>query len=145
VINLDLGRRLQAAELHWAPAVGDRFVVPDRDMDTEVFVISDMVVEVRDVPSGRILAFNGTTEWALDSVDATSVVWLPREDQLRDLLGSAFVSLEIVEGLDGVDGPDDIPGGYVVTIEVAGQTQRHIDVDPEAAYARALLATLAEE
>ena len=54
-------------------------------------------------------------------------MWLPREDQLRALLGSAFVSLERAPGP---------PEGYAVT---AGAS-RHVDVTPEAAYARALLA-----
>jgi hypothetical protein len=136
VISLDLARRLQTANVRWTPAAGDRFVVPDRGMDADVFVVSDMVVEFREVPSGQILAFNGTTEWALDSIDAKSVVWLPREDQLRELLGSAFVSLERLDGVDGFD----LPGGMVVVTEVDGRRQRHVDVDAESAYARAIIA-----
>jgi hypothetical protein len=134
VISLDLARRLRSAGLPWSPEKGDRFVVPDRDMDADVFVISEMVVEVRDVPAGRILAFNGTTEWALDSIDASTVVWMPREQQLRDLLGDAFVSLErlAVEGADG----------FAVTVTVDGAAERHVDVDSECAYARALLRVL---
>jgi hypothetical protein len=131
VISLDLARRLRVSGIAWTPAEGDRFIVPDRDMDADVFVISTMVVEVREVPAGRIVAFNGTTEWALDSIDAASVVWLPREDQLRERLGGHFV------GLAGV------PGGFVVTIEVDGAEERHIDVDAECAYARAVLSLLA--
>jgi hypothetical protein len=139
VITLELARRLQASGVAWSPAVGDRFVVPDRDMDSEVFVISDMVVEVREVPSGRILAFNGTTEWALDSVDASTVVWLPREEQLRELLGTAFVSLELLDRVS-VEEASDATLGYAVTIDIKAERQRHIDVDAEAAYARAVLA-----
>ena len=104
-------------------------------MDSDVFVISEMVVEVREVPAGRILAFNGTTEWALDSIDAANVVWMPREAQLREMLGDAFISIErlAVEGT----------GGYAVTIEAGGARERHVDVDAECAYARALLRLLA--
>jgi len=91
VISLDLAHRLRVAGMAWTPADGDRFIVPNRDMDGDVFVISSMVVEVREIPAGRIVAFNGTTEWALDSVDATSVLWLPREAQLREYLGAHFV------------------------------------------------------
>ena len=104
-------------------------------MDTEVFVISDMVVEVREVPTGRILAFNGTTEWALDSVDAAQVVWLPREHQLRQLLGTAFVSLEVLDELS----PGE-PSGFAVTVSVGGRQRREVDLDVECAYARAVLA-----
>lgn len=116
-------------------------------MDADVFVISEMVVEVRDVPTGRILAFNGTTEWALDSIDAATVVWMPREAQLRERLGDAFVSLERLE-VDGADSsePSSIDAqaaGYAVTVLVDGRPVREIDVDSECAYARALLRLLA--
>ena len=66
-------------------------------------------------------------EW--DSVEAHEAVWLPREDQLRALLGTSFV------GLERVPGP---PEGYAVTTTRG----RHLDVTPEAAYARAVLAAL---
>jgi hypothetical protein len=138
VISLDLAQRLRAAGLPWSPTKGDRFVVPDRDMDADVFVISEMVVEVRDVPAGRILAFNGTTEWALDSIDAATVVWLPREAQLRELIGDAFVSLDRLADVEEVDDT----GGFAVTVAVDGTPVRHVDVDAECAYARALLSLL---
>jgi hypothetical protein len=141
MLSLDLARRLRAAGLGWTPEIGDRFVVPDRDMDADVFVISEMVVEVRDVPAGQILAFNGTTEWALDSVDAGAVVWLPREPQLRDLLDNAFVSLERLD-VEPREPADDA-AGFAVTISIDGRDERHVDVDAECAYARALLRLLA--
>jgi hypothetical protein len=134
MLSRDLARALREAGLRWQPAKGDRFVVPDRDLDDEVFVVSDMVVEAVDVPSGgRILAFNGTTEWALDSVEAAEAIWLPREDQLRERLGDAFASLERL---------DTDPPGYAVNVRLAGGSDRHVDVDPEAAFARAVLAML---
>ncbi|MEJ7707580.1 MAG: pilus assembly protein CpaE [Nocardioidaceae bacterium] len=129
MITTDLARRLRAAGVQWTPAPGDRFMIPDRDFDDEVFLVSDMVVEVQDLPTGRLLRFNGTTEWALDSIEDDEVIWLPREDQLRALLGQNFVRL------------DATPGGFIVTVEVNGQRGRHIDVDAERAYARAVLAT----
>jgi hypothetical protein len=131
VISLDLAYRLHSAGVAWAPRAGDRFVVPDREMDDQVFVISDMVVEVHDLPTGPLLKFNGTTEWALDSIQQHEVVWLPREEQLRELLGDAFRALEAT------------PGGFVVRVEQAGREQRHIDIDAECALARAVLAAAA--
>ena len=129
MISLQLAQALRSAGLAWRPQRGDTFMVPDRDLDDEVFVLSDMVIEQQDVPGGPpILAFNGTTEWALDSLEAHDAVWLPREDQLRDLLGDSFVSLE------RADGP---VGGWVVTL---ADGRRHVDVDAVCAYARALLA-----
>jgi hypothetical protein len=131
MISLDLARRLKHAGVPWYPAPGDRFMIPDRDLDEQVFAVSDMVVEVHELPRGRLLAFNGTTEWALDSILQADVLWLPREEQLRAMLGHAFVSLNAV------------PGGYVVVVGEGDEQRRHVDVDAECAYARALLDLLA--
>ena len=131
MISLDLARRLKTAGLVWDPARGDRFVVPDKGMDEDVFVISDMVVEVQSTPTGEILGFNGITEWALDSVQRDEVVWMPREQQLRDLLGARFIRLEAQEP------------GYVVVIAAGDGEHREADGDAESAYARALLALMA--
>jgi hypothetical protein len=129
VLSLDLARQLRLAGLVWKPQPGDRFVVPDRDMDDEVFVVSDMTVQVHDFPTGSVIGFNGTTEWALDSLAQGDVLWLPREDQLRELLAEQFQRLEA------------IPGGFaVVTSHPAGE-RRHVDIDAERAYARAVLAS----
>jgi hypothetical protein len=128
VIGLELAQRLKTAGIRWEPAPGDHFHLPDRDLDETVFVVSNMVVEVLELPSRqRYFAFNGTTEWALDSIEQEEVVWLPREDQLRRLLGRSFVGLEV------------IPGGFAVTINREGRDERHVDLTAEAAYARAVL------
>ena len=129
MITFELASRLKAVGIAWHPASGDHFHVPDRDLDDTVFVVSDMVVQVLELPSQqRHFAFNGTTEWALDSIEQDEVVWLPREDQLRTLLDSAFLSLE------------GIPGGFAVTVRSGGTEERHVDLTAEAAYARAVLA-----
>ena len=104
----------------------------DHDLEDLVFAVSDMVVEVLELPTGRIFAFNGTTEWALDSLEVADALWLPREDQLRTLLGPTFVSLERV---------DSPTGGYAVTVRSGAELVRHVDLSVEAAYARAVLAT----
>ena len=128
MITLDMARRLHDAGVDWTPAAGDRFAVPGRDMDETVFVVSDMVVEVDDLATGRLIKFNGTTEWALDSLQQQETVWLPREDQLRELLGESFVSL-------AADGH-----GFVVTTRGAGVEHEHVAApDAEGAYARAVL------
>jgi hypothetical protein len=133
MLSRELALALRGAGLPWTPAKGDWFFVPDRDLDEHEFVVSDMVIEVLDVLGvGRILAFNGTTEWALDSLEASAAVWLPREDQLRALLGADFVSCERL----AVD-----PEGYAVTVRRGARTERYVDVAPEAAYARAVLGT----
>ena len=127
MITRDLAGRLQQAAVAWTPSVGDRFMIPGRDMDDDVFTVSNMVVEVRELPTGRVFGFNGTTEWALDSIAQKDVVWLPREEQLRAMLADAFVSMHAT------------PGGFVVAVDRDGREERHIDIDAECAYARAVL------
>jgi hypothetical protein len=127
MITLELAHQLRASGVDWDPQPGDRFVIVDRDMDDDVFVVSNMVVDVHDLPGGRVIGFNGTVEWALDSVEANEVVWLPRESQLRDLLGEAFIRLE------------SVPPGLVVVIRRGVDEHRYADVDAERAYARAFL------
>ena len=93
MIGVQLAQQLKEAGLVWKPATGDRFAIPDRDLDEEVFVLSNMTIEVYQVPEGRVIGFNGTTEWALDDVEIEEALWLPREDQLRELLGGTFRAL----------------------------------------------------
>ncbi len=93
MISVPLAMRLRDAGLRWQPARGDRFVIPNRDMDGDVFVLSDMTVELHDFPSGPVIGFNGTVEWALDSVEIANALWLPDEPALRDRLAGTFVSL----------------------------------------------------
>jgi hypothetical protein len=133
MLPIDLARRLRTAGLTWTPAAGDRFVLPVAGMEEDVFVISDLTVDVHHFETGDVIGFNGTTEWALDSVEQDKVIWLPREDQLRDLLGDSFVTLE------------QLDGGYAVSLRRAdGSLERHADIEAERAYARALLASLSE-
>jgi hypothetical protein len=136
VIPRDLALALRDAGLTWSPVKGDRFAVLDHDLDDEVFVLSDMVIERLQPPNGQpIFAFNGTTEWALDSLEAADALWLPREDQLRDALGEAFMELSYLAG--------ETPG-YAVSMLLGDEERRFVDVEPEGAYARALLALLGE-
>jgi hypothetical protein len=98
MITIDLARRLRDAGLHWHPEDGDRFFIPDRDLDDEIFSLSKMTVGVRTVTGGLEISFNGAVEWALDSIMKHEVVWLPTETQLRTLLDERFRSLEAIEG-----------------------------------------------
>lgn len=129
-----LARALQQAGLEWQPANGDRFLIAKDEMGEEVFHLADMVVEARNLDTGAILAFNGTTEWALDSVEVANTVWLPREGQLRAALGDRFRGLE--RARDHVAVRVRLPDGSVVTVT---------DPDAESAYARALLRVLHQE
>lgn len=131
VITLALARDLADSGLPWHPRSGDRFVIPDRDMDDEVFHVAEMTIEVASHHGTGVVKFNGTTEWALDSIPADSVLWLPREDQLREALGRSLVALEH-EGDE-----------WIVTYDSGESLGRIRDTDVECAYARATLALLA--
>ena len=147
MITRELAEALAARGLEWAPASGDRFLVPDRDLDDEVFVISGMSIEVAELEFGSEMRFNGTVEWALDSIARDEVIWLPREDQLRDALGERFLRLESVTGgyavvLSAASGPGSPDGAGGVGAAGASPEVRHVDIDAERAYARALLSVL---
>lgn len=130
MISRDRAELLQAAGLRWTPAAGDSFALLQPGMDDEVFTISEMTIEAHEYPTGTVLGFNGTTEWALDSVTQEDAVWLPREDQLRDLLGGTFRSL--ARALDG---------SYLVVIELPGQPERSFAAEHAVdAYSDAVLA-----
>ena len=98
MIVTELARALRDSGLVWHPAPGDAFRIDRIEVDGEVFILSDMTVEAHQFSTGTVLGFNGTTEWALDSIALDDALWLPREDQLRGLLRSTFRSLAIVEG-----------------------------------------------
>jgi len=131
VIGVQLARQLRSAGLTWKPAPGDRFTIPDRDLDDEVFVLSNMTIQVYSAPEGRVVGFNGTTEWALDDVELDETVWLPREDQLRELLGGTFRTLSRTTA------------GYEVVINLLDTERRFAAASAEQAYAAALLHLLA--
>ena len=131
MITRELAVELARRGLPWRPASGDRFHVPDRDLDDEVFVVSGMSVEVSELPFGSEVRFNGTVEWALDSVTVEQALWLPHEHQLRAALGSAFRRLELVP-----------PDRARVTVEIDDAALDFEDDEASAAYGRALLHVL---
>lgn len=154
MIDLRLAMRLKAAGLVWHPEPGDRFAVPQPELLGQVFTLSDMTIEVHQRPAGPVLGFNGTTEWALDSVQAADAVWLPAEHQLRELLGAGFRGLRPVRdgdpsGGDGMSATGDamsdddaaggdgmageraamgeaisVGGGFQVTADIPGMGER---------------------
>ena len=130
MLDLALAQQLRAAGLSWEPAPGDRFVLPLPEMQEEIFILSNIVADVHRFESGNVIGFNGTTEWALDSVSVQEVVWLPREEQLRELLTDRFRRLEVG------------PGGFTVVVRHGASERSHSAADAETAYASAVLAVL---
>ena len=130
VISRDLAVRL-APYVSWTPANGDVFFIPRPEIADSVFTVSDMVVELVVAGGESRFHFNGTVEWALDSVESDQVVWMPREDQLREMLGDYFLSL------------DSSAGGFVVTVSGPDKAH-HTETTLEAAdaYAHAVLYVL---
>ncbi|KIC60160.1 hypothetical protein [Microbacterium hominis] len=127
MISTELAVALREAGLVWRPASGDRFQLDEPEFEADVFTVSEMTIEPREYATGAILAFNGTTEWALDAVAQADALWLPREDQLRELLRGAFRRLE------------RLADTHRVEIEFAGERQAFEHPQPEDAYALALL------
>jgi len=131
VIGVQLARELKDAGLIWKPGPGDHFAIPDRDLDEDVFVLSHMTIEVYALPEGRVIGFNGTTEWAMDDVELDEALWLPREDQLRELLGGTFRALR------------RSAAGYDVEMTLLDEDRTFTAPTPAEAYAAALLHLLA--
>lgn len=129
MISIDLAWQLSAAGVRWHPRSGDRFTIRQPELTGEIFTISDMMVEPHEFSTGTVLGFNGTTEWALDSVAMDDALWLPGEDQLRTMLGGTFRSLGVSEG------------SFVVTISSPSGIDRTFEAPSAAdAYGQALLA-----
>ncbi|GMA30740.1 hypothetical protein [Litorihabitans aurantiacus] len=134
MIAIALAQELAGAGLRWQPRSGDTFTIPGEAFEGESFAVSELTIEVHTYPSGQVLGFNGTTEWALDSVAVEDTLWLPREDQLRELLGQTFIALT----------RDD--AAYVVHVvdAVTGEDDAYSAATPVDAYAQALLALLVQ-
>ncbi len=74
-------------------------------------------------------------QWALDSVALDDALWLPREDQLRELLRGTFRSLDrVLGGAGGVV--------YTVTAAIDGVDAAFASDDPSEAYGLAVLALI---
>ena len=132
MISRELAMALRDAGVRWVPLPGDRFSLVDPAFEGDVFTLSDMTVEAQGPPDARVLGFNGTTERALDSVDVDDAVWLPREDQLRELMGATFVSLQSRED------------AFVVTVRLPPRPDEELEADSAAdGYALGVLARIA--
>jgi hypothetical protein len=130
VISRELATKLRDAGLRWHPHAGDQFQLARSDMEStgsEVFTVSDMTIEAHEYSTGTVLGFNGTTEWALDSVAISDALWFPREDQLREALKATFVLLE------------RSGDGWAVTTRFRGDERRFEALAADEAYGLALL------
>jgi hypothetical protein len=132
MITVDLAQRLKRAGMNWQPAERDFFMIPDRNLDGQVFVVSQLPSLVQVLGGEPTVTFHGSIEWALDSVLLTEVVWLPSESQLRQA---------IVE-LIGPDAPlrlERARAGYRCQIAYRADMLEFVAESAEDAYAQTLL------
>lgn len=127
MLTVQLARDLAAAGVLWQPQAGDRFIIDAELLTGDVFWISDLTVEVYHYEEQSLLGFNGTTEWALDAVTLDQALWLPREDQLRTLLGDRLLWIAPAED------------GWELRYTLGDAPRTLTDADLECAYARAIL------
>ncbi len=134
MITLTTARKLKAAGLHWEPAQGDRFAVPDRGMDDRVFIINDMATIIEMIQGAEMVTFHGTPEWALDYVYLGEAVWLPEEGQLRERLHTLLMNerppVYDLVFMDGI---------FTCRFEWCGESLAFSAEDASDAYAAALL------
>lgn len=141
MISTELAAALRDAGLAWRPRSGDRFQLNEPEFEADVFTVSEMTIEPREYPTGRILAFNGTTEWALDSVALEDALWLPHESQLREMLGGSFRALRRLPDTYEVEIALR-PVGAPVEPQGADEVRVFEYPEPADAYALALLEVL---
>lgn len=135
MISSELALRLKQAGLAWRPVERDFFMMPEHNLDEQVFVVSALPALVQNFHSEMSITFHGSIEWALDYVLLAEAVWLPAETQMRALLSDAI----------GVDAPlrlDRTAVGYRVQIASDADLLDFDAGDAENAYALALLHVL---
>ncbi len=135
MISSELALRLKRAGLEWRPAERDFFMMPEHNLDEQIFVVSALPALVQNFHSEMSITFHGSIEWALDYVLLSEAVWLPSETQMRALLADAI----------GVDAPlrlDRTAAGYRLQIASGADLLDFDAGDAEDAYALALLHVL---
>ena len=135
MIDIEIARRLKRAGLQWQPAERDCFLIPDRGMDDQVFVINRLTTLIQNYRGQPTVTFHGTSEWALDDVLLAEVIWLPSESQLRETLAARI----------GPDAPlrlDRTAAGYRCIIADSDELREFEAAEADNAYALALLALL---
>lgn len=128
MISLDLALQLREAGLQWQPALFDFFAAPQTALEDRVFVLSDMMAEIEILKGWPAITFNGAVEWALDYILQEEVVWMPREDQLRQLLEAKVGFFELTKTEQ-----------YLCTFHWQGQKHSFPADSASSAYGQALL------
>lgn len=133
LISLTLAKSLKESGLEWQPALHDFFTVPGSDLESRIFVVSDMMIDVQQLFGHQIITFNGAVEWSLDYIMIAEAVWIPRESQLREILFSH--SQDETNPLIALDASPDL---HVCQIRYRGKTKRFEAKSSSNAYGKAL-------
>jgi hypothetical protein len=86
LISLKLAKDLKESGLKWQPELHDFFTIPGSDLESRIFVVSDMMIDIQQLFGHHMITFNGAVEWSLDYIMITEAVWMPRDSQLREIL-----------------------------------------------------------
>jgi hypothetical protein len=86
MISTSLALALRQAGLAWQPRERDCFTIPGGEFDATIFSLHEQPALIEMVHGLPAITFHGSSEWALDHVMTSEVVWLPSETQLRDKL-----------------------------------------------------------
>ena len=135
MISSEHALRLKQAGLEWRPAERDFFIMPEHNLEGQIFVVSALPALVQNFRGEMSITFHGSIEWALDYVVLSEAVWLPTETQLRAALAQAI----------GDDSPlrlDRTVAGYRLQIASGPDLLEFDAADAEDAYALALLHVL---
>ncbi len=137
MLSLTTAKALREAGLAWTPQNLDFFAIPLPEFEGQVFAINDMTIMAGTLYGEPAITFHGSAEWALDHLWVSEAIWLPREEQLRELLE---------ERLLGEQQPaltlETSRYGYRCMVAWHGEVLAFEAFDASEVYAEALLHTL---
>lgn len=94
MISLSLAQQLKDNGLEWHYQTYDRFAVPVDGLQDQSFILADIPATVQKVQGWPVIMFHGASEWALDYIILQDVIWLPTENQLREMIEDAILGEE---------------------------------------------------
>lgn len=134
MISVNTAKALREAGLVWTPQNLDFFAILMPEFENQIFALNDMTIMAEALYGEPAITFHGSVEWALDHVWVGDVVWLPREEQLRELLEQRLL---------GATQPaltlETSRYGYRCTVNSGDEPVTFEDFEAGEAYAAALL------
>lgn len=103
MLSLALAEQLKKAGLEWQPSLHDTFAVPERGMNEQRFVITEVLAYIEMFRGSPVVTFHGTAEWALDFILQTEAVWIPSETQLREMIVEQAGDVVLAQTADGYE------------------------------------------